>query len=76
MERKLRTQINNLRRNSMFFLTYQKEKINSNLMWYRVITFDGYTQSAINPLSFDSKGKLIDEYDMQGMHIVSITLTL
>ena len=75
MEQNLTTQIDNLRRNSMFFLTYQKEKINSNLLWYRVITLDGYTQSAINPLSFDSKGKLIDEYDMQGMHIVSITLT-
>ena len=75
MEQNLTTQIDNLRRNSMFFLTYQKEKINSKLLWYRVITLDGYTQSAINPLSFDSKGKLIDEYDMQGMHIVSITLT-
>ena len=57
----------------MFYIAYHTDRL--NILWYRVITLDGYEQSVINLLKFDSSGRIVEGYDMQGLHILSVTLT-
>ena len=40
-----------------------------------MITLDGYEESVINLLRFDSSGRIVEGYDMQGLHIISVTLS-
>ena len=68
--------LNNLSKNSMFYLAYSHPHLLNELVWYRVITLTGYDKAVVHRLKFDaSKGKVIRDYDMHGLHIVSITET-
>ena len=67
--------LNNLSKNSLFYMAYQLKDLAEEMLWYRVITLEGYSKSVINLIEFDSFGRLIENYDMQGLHIVSIALS-
>ena len=71
-ENALHQRVKNLSMNSMFYMTYF---IDGEFRWYRVITLTNYDKAVINLLEFDLCGKLIEGYDMQGLHIVSVTLS-
>ena len=45
-------------------------------MWNQVLTLDHYDQIVINPLKFQQgNGIIIEEYNLQGLHLVSMTLS-
>ena len=71
----LHQMINSISSNSMFYLNYLTNDDGSDLMWFQVITLEGGSKSAINPILFDAMGRIIEKYDLQGMHIISVTLT-
>ena len=67
--------LNNLSKNSMFYLAYSHPHLVNELVWYRIITLNGYYKAVVHRLEFNENGKVIRDYDMQGLHIVSITET-
>ena len=67
--------LNNLSKNSMFYLAYSHPHLLNELVWYRVITLTGYDKAVVHRLEFNKNGQAIRDYDMQGLHIVSITET-
>ena len=60
---------------SMFYVIYKTSESLPTFSWFRVITLNGSKQSAVISLNMDSKGKVIDGYDLQGMHIKSVALS-
>ena len=66
-----RNMLDNLSKNSMFHLVYQDQK--NDVVWNRVTTLRGYKKAVVDPLKFDIGGKVGIDYNMQGLHIVSIT---
>jgi len=66
----------NIKKNSLFYVAFQKSNnVFDVLMWYRILTLHGNNKSIVNQMEFDSNGRLIEEYDMKGSHILSITLS-
>ena len=61
--------------NKMFYLVYQTELDPRKTLWYQVTSLNNYTYSIINQLELDSNEMPIKHYDMQGLEIVSITLS-
>ena len=61
--------------NKMFYLVYQTELDPRKTVWYQVTSLNNYTYSIINQLELDSNEMPIKHYDMQGLEIVSITLS-
>ena len=61
--------------NKMFYLVYQTELDPRKTLWYQVTSLNHYTYSIINELELDSNEMPIKHYDMQGLEIVSITLS-
>ena len=62
--------------NSLFYVVYHDNDSAINEMaWYRIMTINDYKKSVVNQIKFDSNGRLLERYDMQGAHIVSITLS-
>ena len=66
-----------LSKNALFYAVFQKDPDESNntMIWYRIMTINGYNQSVVNQMKFDSNGRLTERYNMQGFHITSITLS-
>ena len=60
---------------SMFYVVYMANESLPKCSWVRVITLNGSKQSAVNPIKMDSKGKVIEGYNLQGMHIKSSALS-
>ena len=73
--RTLYKMINELSSNSMFYVMYRTNKDPLNCMWYQIINLHGYDKSIINLIEFDSSGKIIENYDLQGIHLLSVSLT-
>lgn len=65
--------LDKLSKNSMFYVVFQHQYRNNELAWHLVTTLNGYKTAVVDPLKFDFSGKVIKGYDMQGLHIVSIT---
>jgi hypothetical protein len=72
-ERLLHEKIQKISKNAMFYLTYQLKSTPHELVWNHVISLSGYKHTVQNHLKFDSHGKLIEKYDLEGLHIVSMT---
>ena len=60
---------------SMFYVVYMANESLPTFSWFRVITLNSSNQSAVNPLKMDLKGKVIEGYNLQGMHIKSSALS-
>ena len=71
----LHNMLNNLSKNSLFYMAYQLKESSEELVWHQVLTLQGYSKAVINLVEFDSFGRVIESYDMQGLHIVSISLS-
>ena len=66
----------NLAINSLFYVVFHKNNYAIDEMaWYCIMTIKGYKKSVVNRMEFDSNGLLLERYDMQGTHIISITLS-
>ena len=63
----------NLKRSISFFLLIGD--IHSEAQWYQVMTFNGYNKVVMNPLEFLPNGRLIEKYDLQGLHILTTGLS-
>ena len=74
-EELLHDMLNNMSKNSMFYVVYYLKDTNKMLLWHRVITLEGYSKAIINKLKFYPTGEVIEEYDMHGTHLVSMTLS-
>ena len=72
-EQRLWEEIQTLSKNAMFYLTYELKYTQHDFLLNRVISVGGYKQKIRNRLRFDSHGKLLIEYDLQGLHIESMT---
>ena len=46
-----------------------------NLSWHQVITLNNYTKSVINPISFNEMGIITENFNLQGLNIISLTLS-
>ena len=73
--RTLHEMMNDISKNSMFFTTYRSKETLLYFTWNQMITLDGYENSIINQIEFDSSGRIIENYDMQGIHLFSVSLT-
>ena len=59
-----------------FYWIYEDEDDQTSIIAYnRVITLVGVKQVAVNKLSFNGWGYIIEDYDLQGMHILSTTVS-
>ena len=67
--------IERLAKNSFFYWIYKAENSNHEMIWSQVLTVDHYTQAVINNLKFNRLGIIVEEYDMQGMNLVSTELS-
>ena len=72
----INTFFNDLSRDSLFYFAYHtNQPPDYRIKWNQVTTLRGYSQSVVNNLQFDSLGKIREKYDMQGLHLVSLTLS-
>ena len=59
-----------------FFYWIQEDAAKvGNVSYSRVITLSNVKQVVVNELSFGELGHIIEDYDMQGMHILSTTVS-
>lgn len=65
--------LDNLSKNSMFYLAHQNQYRSNEIIWYRITTLTGYENAVFHQLEYDSEGRVLKYYDMQGLHVVSIT---
>ena len=65
---------NNLSKNALFYVVFQ-DSSPKMMIWHRVITVRNKKSSVTNQIQIDSEGRLTETYDMQGLHIISITLS-
>ena len=65
--------LDNLSKNSMFYLAHQNQYRANEIVWYRVTTLTGYEKAVVHQLRYDSEGNVLKDYDMQGLHVVSIS---
>ena len=56
-----------------FYWIYPTE--GSEISYHRVITLVNVNHVAVNPLNFNQYGHIIEDYDLQGMHILSTTVS-
>ena len=70
------TQLDELGKNSMFYWVHSMEnQILNDTFWYRVITINGQTRAIINQLQFRNRTRIKEEYDLQGIHLLSMSLS-
>ena len=70
--------LDQLGKNTMFYWLHLVKGRDTNddlLRWYQVITLDGSNKAIINQVEFDDKARIKESYNMQGAHIVSISLS-
>ena len=65
--------LDNLSKNSMFYLAHQNQYRANEIVWYRVTTLTGHEKAVVHQLKYDSEGNVLKDYDMQGFHVVSIS---
>ena len=70
--------LDQLGKNTMFYwlhLMEGQDKNDERLWWHQVITLNGNNKAVINQVNFDGNTRIKETYDMQGAHIVSISLS-
>ena len=59
----------------MFYWVYSENEDTNELPWFRVMSLNDQTNAVVNKLKFHNRTRIVEEYDMQGTHIVSISLS-
>ena len=68
--------IDDLGKNSMFYLIYLKETEGRwKTSWYRLITLSGYKKAIFSTVQFNDKNVIKEHYDLDGIHIRSLSLS-
>jgi hypothetical protein len=67
--------VQRLSENMYFYLTLTKAEGDSHRMWYHVISIKGNERALLQVVHFDKNGKIVETYDMEGMHITCLTLS-
>ena len=67
--------IDSLRQNSMFYLIYTSTKNQSEFGWNHIITLPDLEKAIINEIKFDSNQLFKEEFNLQGAHLISISLS-
>ena len=62
-----------LQENAMFFWVYKIRNQNT-IVWNRVISLKGYDKVVVNKVQIDNQSRMKEEYDLQGLHLTSISL--
>ena len=78
MREKMHSTFNELSKNSLFYWVYINplhDEKTSSAIWNQVITLTHYKNAAVAELQFDPNGHMIEEYNLQGLHLFSITTT-
>jgi hypothetical protein len=71
----IRKLLSKISENVYFYLLYTEETSEPRIMWEKLITLKHNPQVVSNELHFDSFGRMVEEYDMQGLHIKCSTLS-
>ena len=68
--------LDTLSSNSMFYLAYGADTPTKQALSYKlVVTLSGYRKAIINPITVDAHGKIVKNYNLQGAHIVAMSLS-
>ena len=71
----IKLQMETLTKNTFFYWTWVDNSNTRKSIWNRVITMDNVPQVVINELKFNQFGHIVEDYDMQGLHIMSTTVS-
>ena len=66
--------VQNMTFNSMFYLMYINEEEDRFPVWSQVISLQGCKKGIINKITFDSFGKIQENFDMKGINIQAVAL--
>ena len=66
--------VQNMSFNSMFHLMFFKENENRNPIWNQIISVQECGKGIINRISFDSFGRIEENFDMKGLNIRAVAL--
>ena len=58
-----------------FYWLYENANERNKISYNRVITILNVEQIVVNSLSFNNYGHIIEDYDLQGMHVLSTTVS-
>ena len=64
-----------LAKNTFFYWIFIEGEDSGEIVWNRVITLSNVKQVVTNKLNFNDFGHIVEDYDMQGMHIMSTTVS-
>ena len=67
--------VRQLSQNLYFYLVYINDIDEEQVLWKRVMSVQGNHHISMQSLEFDQLGKIVRNYDMQGMHIDCLTLS-
>ena len=66
--------VQNMSFNSMFYLMFFKENENRSPVWNQIISLQECKKGIINRISFDSVGRIEENFDMKGSNIRAVAL--
>ena len=68
------SRFNMIEDNAMFFWLYRTHN-HTKTAWNRVISLKGYRKTIMNRVQINDDSKIKEEYDLQGLHLTSISLS-
>merc|ERR1712218_481503 len=74
-EKSLDMKINIIKGNSLFYIAYQDSSNLNNTRFKQVISIKNTDKAVINPIILNNFGQIIENYNLQGLHIYSYTLS-
>ena len=69
------SKLEKLAKSTFFYWAFPEDKHSGKIVWNRVITLVNVKQVVTNKLNFNQFGHIVEDYDMQGMHIMSTTVS-
>ena len=72
---KIKLFLRKLSRNTYFYLLYIDYDTNHELVWKRIISVQNNEKVLVQQLLLDNDGKMIEEYNLEGIHIPCLTLS-
>ena len=69
----LHTELGKIMKNSLFFVLLVDNDSNRKYQWKRVLTLNNESKVVTNDLDFDKDGRIIEKYNLEALHLISIT---
>ena len=67
--------VNNISTNTMFYQTHIHENNSESPTWNQVIALKGYERGILNQIKFNSSGRIVENFTMQGINIIGLALS-